>query len=193
MVLILVSPFFLVIALIIKLYDGGPVFYRAPRVGKDGKIFKMFKFRSMVVNADKIGPSSTSNTDPRITPIGKFLRKTKLDELPQFINVLIGEMSIVGPRPEVKYFTDLFTEEEKAILSVKPGITDYASIWDSDEGKILEGAEDPDKAYMELIWPGKKKLQLKYVKERNFFVDMKIILLTFVAIFRRNKDLQEVQ
>ncbi|NVO02409.1 MAG: sugar transferase [Bacteroidetes bacterium] len=182
--LLLFSPFLLIIALIIKFNDFGPIFYKAPRVGLNGKLFKMFKFRTMVVNADKIGASSTTSTDPRITGMGRFLRKYKLDEMPQLINVLFGNMSIVGPRPEVKYFTDLFTEEEKAILSVKPGITDYASVWNSDEGKILEGAEDPDKAYMELIWPDKKKLQLKYVQEHTFWVDIKIVFLTLQAVVR---------
>jgi lipopolysaccharide/colanic/teichoic acid biosynthesis glycosyltransferase len=136
------------------------------------------------VNADKIGASSTTSSDPRITSMGRFLRKYKLDEMPQLINVFIGNMSIVGPRPEVKYFTDLFTEEEKAILTVKPGITDYASVWNSDEGKILEGAEDPDKAYMELIWPDKKKLQLKYVREHSLWVDIKIVFLTLQAVLK---------
>lgn len=180
--LFLLSPFLLFVALFIKLHDGGPVFYMAPRVGLHGKLFRMFKFRSMVLNADKIGASSTTSNDSRITGIGKFLRKYKLDELPQLINVFIGEMSLVGPRPDVKIFTDMFTEEEKAILSIKPGITDYASVWNSDEGKILEGAEDPDKAYMELIWPEKKRLQLKYVKEQSFMVDLKIIYLTIKAV-----------
>lgn len=179
------SPFFLLIALIIKLNDFGVVFYKAQRVGLNGKVFRMLKFRTMVVNADRIGASSTTRSDPRITGIGRFLRKTKLDEFPQFINVFIGNMSIVGPRPDVKKFTDLFTEEEKTILSVKPGITDWASVWNSDEGKILEGTEDPDKAYMELIWPEKKLLQLKYVRERSFLTDIKIIWLTLVAIFKR--------
>lgn len=182
--LLIIHPFFIIIALIIKFNDFGPVFYKAPRVGKNGKLFKMYKFRTMVVNADKIGASSTTSSDPRITRIGKFLRKYKLDEIPQLINVFIGNMSIVGPRPEVKFFTDLFTEEEKAILSVKPGITDYASVWNSDEGKILEGAEDPDKAYMELIWPEKKRLQLKYVREGSFWVDIKIVFLTLRAVVR---------
>lgn len=177
-------PFLLVVAAIIKFYDMGSVFYKAPRVGKNGRIFNMFKFRTMVVNADKIGPSSTTLTDARITPLGRFLRKTKLDEMPQFINVFIGNMSIVGPRPDVKSFTDLFTEEEKAILSVKPGITDYASIWNSDEAKILEGSDDPDKTYMDLIWPEKKKLQLKYVSERSFRIDIKIIVLTLRAVIK---------
>lgn len=186
-VLSAVSPFFLLIALIIKLNDFGPVFYKAQRVGLNGKVFRMFKFRTMVVNADKIGASSTTHSDSRITGIGRFLRRTKLDELPQFINVFTGNMSIVGPRPDIKTFTDLFTEEEKTILGIKPGITDWASVWNSDEGKILEGAEDPDKVYMELIWPEKKRLQLKYVRERSFLTDIKIIWLTLVAIFKRQK------
>lgn len=182
--LVLLSPFIIVISLLIKFHDFGPVFYKAPRVGQNGKSFKMFKFRTMVVNADKIGASSTTSSDSRITGTGKFLRKYKLDEIPQLINVFIGNMSLVGPRPDVKSFTDMFTEEEMAILSVKPGITDYASIWNSDEGKILEGADDPDKAYIELIWPDKKRLQLKYVKERTFWIDIKIIFLTLKAVVK---------
>jgi lipopolysaccharide/colanic/teichoic acid biosynthesis glycosyltransferase len=184
-ILICTLPFLLIIAILIFLTDFGPVLYKAPRVGKNGKLFKMFKFRTMVVNADKIGASSTTLSDSRITKIGKFLRKTKFDELPQMINVFIGNMSVVGPRPEVKYFTDLFTEEEKAILSVKPGITDFASVWNADEGKILEGTQDPDKAYMKLIWPEKKRLQLKYVKERSFWTDIKIVFLTLLAIIKK--------
>jgi len=184
--LLIFSPLLLIISLIIKFNDGGSVFYMATRVGLNGKLFRMFKFRTMIVNADKIGPSSTTSSDHRITPIGHLLRKYKLDEIPQFINVFIGDMSIVGPRPEVKKFTDLFTEEEKAILSVKPGITDWASIWNPDEGSILEGAEDPDKAYMELIWPQKKLLQMKYVQSRSLINDIKIIFLTLKAIFFKN-------
>ncbi len=184
--LLVLSPFLLIMFFIIKLNDGGHIFYMAPRVGLNGKLFRMFKFRTMVVNADKIGASSTTLSDSRITRTGRFLRKYKLDEIPQLINVLSGHMSIVGPRPEVKHFTDMFSEEEKAILSVKPGITDWASVWNSDEGKILEGAEDPDKAYMELIWPEKKRLQLKYVKEQSFLNDIKIIFLTLHALFIKN-------
>jgi lipopolysaccharide/colanic/teichoic acid biosynthesis glycosyltransferase len=139
----------------------------------------------MVVNADKIGASSTTSSDSRITPVGKFLRKYKLDELPQMFNVLGGSMSVVGPRPDVKQFTDMFTEEELDILKVKPGITDYASVWNADEGSILEGAADPDKAYLELIWPEKKRLQLKYVRERSFWVDIKIVFLTLQALIKK--------
>ncbi len=182
--LLLLSPLMIPIAILIRLEDGGPIFYKGERVGRNGNLFKMFKFRSMVVNADKLGPSSTSAEDPRITRIGHFLRKYKLDELPQLLNVLRGDMSIVGPRPEVKYFTDMYTEDEMIILSVKPGITDWASIWNCDEGSILAGSRDPDRAYFELIRPTKLALQMKYVKERSFWVDLKIILLTLLAVIK---------
>jgi lipopolysaccharide/colanic/teichoic acid biosynthesis glycosyltransferase len=135
------------------------------------------------VGAEKMGASSTSDDDPRITRIGEFLRKYKLDELPQLINVLKGEMSVVGPRPEVKKFTDLYDEEEKVILTVRPGITDWASIWNSDEAEVLGGAEDADDAYLKLIRPTKLRLQLKYVRERSFWTDLKLIFLTFQALF----------
>jgi lipopolysaccharide/colanic/teichoic acid biosynthesis glycosyltransferase len=138
----------------------------------------------MVVDAEKLGGASTAGDDARITPVGKFLRKYKFDELPQLINVLKGEMSIVGPRPEVKRYTDMFSEEERAILTVRPGITDWASIWNADEGAVLAGAADPEKAYLELIRPTKLKLQLKYVRERSFWVDLKIIFLTLLAVIQ---------
>jgi lipopolysaccharide/colanic/teichoic acid biosynthesis glycosyltransferase len=149
--LVFLGPLLLWIAWRIRREDGGPVFYRVVRVGLHGKPFRIFKFRTMVVDAEKLGASSTSDDDPRITGIGKSLRKYKLDELPQLINVLKGDMSFVGPRPEVKKFTDLYTEEEKAILTVKPGITDWASIWNSDEAAVLAGAEDADEVYLKLI------------------------------------------
>ncbi len=182
--LLMLSPVLGTIAYIIVKEDSGPVFYRGERIGLRGKPFKIFKFRTMVVNADKIGGSSTSDDDPRITRIGKFLRKFKLDELPQLINVLKGEMSIVGPRPEVKFYTDMYSGEEKEILNVRPGITDWASIWNSDEGAILAGAENPEKAYQELIRPTKLRLQLKYVHEQSFLTDLKIIFLTVLAILK---------
>jgi lipopolysaccharide/colanic/teichoic acid biosynthesis glycosyltransferase len=138
----------------------------------------------MVMDAETQGVSSTSDDDMRITRIGKVLRKYKLDELPQLINVLKGEMSIVGPRPEVKKFTDLFTEEEKAILTVRPGITDWASIWNSDEGALLKGSLNPDKDYLEKIRPEKIRLQLKYVTERSFWIDIRIIAQTLLKVFR---------
>lgn len=176
------SPFLFFIALRIRQEDSGPVFYRGERVGLHGKPFRIFKFRTMVVDAERLGASSTSDDDQRITNIGKFLRKYKLDELPQLINVLIGDMRLVGPRPEVKKFTDMYTKEEMAILSVRPGITDWASIWNSDEGAILVGSTDPDRDYLEKIRPEKIRLQLKYVSEKSFWTDLKIILLTLKAI-----------
>ncbi|MCX5829767.1 MAG: sugar transferase [Deltaproteobacteria bacterium] len=182
--LILVSPILFYISLMIKLEDGGPIFFHGKRIGLHGKFFKIFKFRTMVVDAEKIGGSSTADDDPRITCIGEILRKHKLDELPQLINVLKGDMSIVGPRPEVKHYADLYTEEEKIVLSVRPGITDWASIWNANEGAILAGVEDPEQAYMELIRPKKLKLQMKYVRERSFWVDLKIIYLTIIAVIQ---------
>ena len=185
--LIIFLPLFLIIALLIKKDDKGPIFYRGERIGQFGKPFRIFKFRTMVVNADKIGGPSTADDDPRITKIGKFLRKYKLDELPQLINVLKGEMSFVGPRPEVPFYVNMFTEEEKKILTVKPGITDWASLWDSDEGEILAGSSEPEKTYMEKIRPEKLRLQLKYVNEHSFFVDLKIILETLTKLlFKRS-------
>jgi len=160
------------------------VFYRGERVGLQGKPFRIFKFRTMVVNADQIGGTSTPSDDPRITRIGRTLRKYKLDELPQLFNVLSGEMSLVGPRPEVKYYTDMFNPEEKAILSVRPGITDWASFWNSDEGSILAKAEDPDRTYLEVIRPTKVKLQLRYARSQSLWSDLKIIFLTLFALVR---------
>jgi len=189
--LIVFSPLMLIIAYLIKKEDGGPVFYRGVRVGKYGKPFRIYKFRTMVVDAEKIGGPSTADDDPRITRVGKILRKYKLDELPQLINVLKGEMSIVGPRPEVQFYVDMFTEEEKDILSVKPGITDWASLWNPDEGAILAGSPDPEKTYMEKIRPTKIRLQLKYVKERSFWVDLKIIALTILTVITKKRFVEE--
>ncbi len=180
--LTLLSPILIIISIKIKSEDDGTVFYRGERVGLHGKPFRIFKFRTMVVDAEKMGASSTSDDDLRITRIGRFLRKYKLDELPQLINVLVGDMSLVGPRPEVKKFTDLYTDEEKVILTVRPGITDWASLWNPDEGELLKGSLDPDKDYLEKIRPEKIRLQLKYVRERSFWTDIKIIFLTIKTI-----------
>ena len=182
--IILISPILLTIAILIKKEDGGSVFYRGVRVGRFGKTFKIFKFRTMVINAEKLGGSSTADDDPRITKMGKLIRKFKLDELPQLLNVLKGEMSIVGPRPEVQMYVDMFTEEERAILSVRPGITDWASLWNPDEGAILAGSPDPEKTYMEKLRPEKIRLQLKYVGERSFWKDLKIIAQTLITILK---------
>jgi len=184
--LIFISPLLLIVSGLIKGEDGGPVFYRGVRVGKDGKPFRIFKFRTMVVDAERRGGPSTADDDPRITRIGKILRKYKLDELPQLINVLKGEMSIVGPRPEVKQYVDMYTGEEKAILSLKPGITDWASIWNPDEGALLAGHPDPEKAYLEKIRPEKIRFQLEYVKQHSFLTDLEIILKTFLALVGRS-------
>jgi lipopolysaccharide/colanic/teichoic acid biosynthesis glycosyltransferase len=182
--LVILSPLLFFSAWKIKKTDGGPVFYVGERIGKNGKSFKMLKFRTMVVNAEKIGGSSTASDDPRLTKISLFLKKYQIDELPQLINVLRGEMSLVGPRPEVKMYVDMMTEEEKKIiLSVRPGMTDFASLWNFHEGEILKGAADPEIAYQKLIRPKKLELQMKYVKEQSFFTDLKIIFQTVARIF----------
>jgi len=185
--LLFLSPILLAIALAIKRHDGGPILYWGVRVGRYGKLFRLAKFRTMVLNADKIGGFSTAADDPRITRIGKVLRKYKLDELPQLINVFKGEMSLVGPRPEVQYYVDMFTVEEGAILSVRPGMTDWASLWNSDEGAVLAGSPDPEKAYMEKLRPEKIRLQLEYVKKRSFWIDLTILLQTLGVIIFREK------
>lgn len=176
-------PIMTVVALAVFFVSPGQVFYRGERSGKDGKVFKIFKFRTMVLNAEKIGGPSTADNDPRNIRIGRFLRKYKLDEMPQLFNVLCGEMSIVGPRPQVKRYTDLYRGEEKIILAVKPGMTDYASIAFINLDQIL-GNENVDKLYMEKIEPEKNKLRIKYAKESSFFTDIKIIWLTFVEIIK---------
>jgi lipopolysaccharide/colanic/teichoic acid biosynthesis glycosyltransferase len=192
--LIILSPLLVWIAWRIHREDGGSVFYRGERVGENGEIFHIFKFRTMVVNAEKLGGSSTSDDDPRITRIGKKLRKYKLDELPQLINVFLGKMSLVGPRPEVEYYTDMYSEEEKVILTVRPGITDWASLWNPDEGAILAGAADPDQVYQELIRPIKLKLQMQYAQNHSSFTDLKIIFLTLFAICRpQSRFVQEIK
>lgn len=185
--LVLVSPLLLIIGVLVKLEDKGPVFYHGVRVGRSGKPFRMFKFRTMVVNADKIGGPSTADDDPRITKVGSLLRKYKLDELPQLINIFKGEMSFVGPRPEVPFYVNMFTEKEKKILTIKPGITDWASLWNPDEGAILAGSSDAEKVYMEKIRPKKMQLQLKYVKKHSLLIDLKIVLLTLKTVLKKGK------
>jgi len=181
--IVILSPLMLIIAILIKKEDRGPVLYRGIRVGRYGKLFRIYKFRAMVVNAEKLGGSSTPADDPRITNAGKYIRKYKLDELPQLINVLKGEMSLVGPRPQVPEDAALYTKEEKSILSVRPGITDWASIKYHNEGEILRGSPDPDQAYIEKIRPGKIKLELEYVRNYSFWVDLKILLKTIKTLF----------
>ena len=181
--LVVLSPLLLAIGTLIKLDSKGPVFFRGERVGRYGKPFRIFKFRTMVAGADKLGGPSTAADDPRLTRIAGFLKKCQLDELPQLINVLKGEMSLVGPRPEVQMYVNMFTEEEKAVLSVRPGMTDYASLWNFHEGELLRGSADPEKTFLEEIRPEKIRLQLKYVREQSFWVDLKIILRTLEKVF----------
>jgi lipopolysaccharide/colanic/teichoic acid biosynthesis glycosyltransferase len=180
--LIILSPVLLVIALWIKVSSPGPVMYAGVRVGRKGVPFRMLKFRTMVANADKMGASSTAADDVRITPIGGFLRRFKLDELPQLINVLKGEMSFVGPRPQVQWAVDLYTPEERQLLSVRPGITDFASLRFRNEGEILKGSTDPDKDYLEKIAPEKIRLGLHYVRNYSPAIDAKIVAATALSI-----------
>ena len=180
--LLLVSPFFLIIALLIKIGSNGPVFYKQVRVGLNNRDFKIFKFRTMHINADKAGLLTVGGRDPRVTPIGFFLRKYKLDELPQLLNVLFGSMSLVGPRPEVRKYVDLYNAEQQKVLSVKPGITDYASIEYSEENDLLAKSSDPEKTYIEEIMPAKLLLNQKYIAEKSIITDIKIIWMTATKI-----------
>jgi len=180
--LVIVAPLLPLAALMVKLSSRGPVFYRGTRVGLNGELFPMLKFRTMVVDAESLGGSATAADDPRITRFGKFLRRYKFDELPQLFNVLLGDMSLVGPRPEVEKYVNLYSPEEKAILTVRPGITDWASIWNSNEAAVLEGSRDPERTYEELIRPTKLALQLLYVRDHSFFVDVKILFHTAVKL-----------
>ena len=190
--ILLFSPLFLIFSFLIWKQDWQSPFYVADRVGKNENIFKMIKFRSMIVNADKSGVDSTSANDNRITPLGNFIRKYKIDELPNFFNILKGEMSFVGPRPNVKRETDLYTSEEKLLLSVRPGITDLASILFSDEGNILENSKDPDLDYNQLIRPWKSRLALFYVKNQSLLLDIKLVFLTITSIISRKKALNGI-
>jgi lipopolysaccharide/colanic/teichoic acid biosynthesis glycosyltransferase len=182
--LIVLAPVFLAIAILIKLEDRGPVFYRGARVGRFGVPFKIFKFRSMVLNADELGGASTSDRDSRITKVGRLIRRFKLDEFSQLINVFVGDMSFVGPRPQVQWAVDAYSDEEKKILQLRPGITDWASIKFHNEGEILErsGIADPDEAYLKLIHPEKMRLQLVYLYDHSFWIDMKIIFRTIATL-----------
>lgn len=189
--LVILSPLLIAIALIIR-KDGGPALYRGRRAGLNGVPFEMRKFRSMVMNADKLGPPSTADDDARITRIGHVLRRYKLDELPQLINVLLGEMSLVGPRPEILDEVALYTEEERQLLSVRPGITDYSSIMYRNEGEILRGSTDPHEAYLRLIRPGKVALGLRYVRTRSFGNDLRIIGLTLLAIVDQDRAVRKI-
>lgn len=181
--LIILLPFMLIIAIFIKLDSKGPVFFKQVRVTKNGREFKIFKYRTMKIGSDKYS-QITVGKDDRITKIGMFLRKYKLDEIPQLINVLLGDMSLVGPRPEVPKYVALYTEGQKEILKVRAGITDYASIEFSDENDLLASEADPEKAYIEKIMPKKIELNKKYLSEISMLTDIKIILLTIKKILK---------
>jgi len=183
--LVLFFPLFLLIAVFIKLDSKGPIFFRQERVGQDFKQFRIYKFRTMNLEGYLAGSMITVQGDGRITRVGRILRKTKTDELPQFINVLKGEMSIVGPRPEIPKYVDMFERDYIEILKIRPGITDYAAIEFSDEESILAKYDDPEKGYREEVLPRKIVLYNKYLKERDFWVDMKIIGMTIAKLLRR--------
>jgi lipopolysaccharide/colanic/teichoic acid biosynthesis glycosyltransferase len=191
--LLVASPVLLTVMFLVWLEDKHSPFYIAPRIGRGGLAFSMVKMRSMVINADAHGGSSTANTDRRITPVGQFIRRYKIDELTQLWNVLLGDMSLVGPRPQVKAGVDVYTVEERKLLSIQPGITDFASIVFADEGEILSGHHSPDEGYDQLIRPGKSELGLFYVKNQSVFVDIKLIFLTLLTLVSREKALLGIQ
>jgi lipopolysaccharide/colanic/teichoic acid biosynthesis glycosyltransferase len=180
--LIILLPLFIVVGLLIKLTSSGPVFYHQTRVGYKGKDFRLFKFRTMKVDADKNGLLTVGGRDPRVTSVGYYLRKFKIDELPQLINVLNGTMSFVGPRPEVRKYVDLYTEEQRKVLLLKPGITDYASLEYFSENDLLARSSDPEATYINEVMPAKLKLNLKYMNEVGLYTDVKLILRTIGKI-----------
>ncbi|MGM9826030.1 MAG: sugar transferase [Paludibacteraceae bacterium] len=180
--LLLLSPLFLLVSVWIKLDSPGPVFYRQVRVGRYNRDFRIFKFRSMRVGSDKGSLVTIGGRDPRVTRSGYFIRKFKIDELPQLINVFIGDMSLVGPRPEVRHYVDYWTKEQLHVLDVRPGITDPASIKFRNENELLEKAEDPEKYYIEVIMQEKLRLYLEYVEKQSFWYDLKLIFQTFWVI-----------
>lgn len=182
--LLVIWPVLLIVALAIKIDDPGPVFYRQVRVGRGGKTFRIFKFRTMVVDADKKGLAITVGRDNRITRVGALLRRTKLDELAQLINVFTGDMSFVGPRPEVQKYVDLYTPYQRQVLLVRPGITDYASIAYRNENDLLAGAEDPERMYIDVIMPDKIELNMKYLRETSPAADIRLIFGTILAVIK---------
>lgn len=182
--LILISPFLIIISIIIKITSEGPAFFLQERLGQYEKPFYIYKFRTMVVNAESLGKQITVKDDNRITKVGKILRRYKIDELPQLINVLLGEMSFVGPRPEVRKYVDLYTKEQKEIFKVKPGITDYASIEYRNENDLLSKVDDAEQYYINTIMQDKISLNKKYIENNNLFIDVKIIIKTILKLFK---------
>src|SRR6266550_3445597 len=195
--LVVLAPVLVAVAVAIKLDSRGPLFYRGVRIGRHGNPFRIFKFRTMVEDAEKLGGASTPEDDPRVTRVGRFLRKYKLDELPQILNVITGEMSLVGPRPQVPWAVEMYTQEERTVLNARPGITDYASVRFLDEGEILRGSANPDKDYFEKIHPEKMRLSLEYVRkqsqtESHFFrMDFFKVVLVRISAASQNLSLIE--
>lgn len=185
--LLVLSPIFLILAIWIKLDSNGPVFYRQVRVGRNNRDFRIFKFRSMRVGSDKGSLVTIGGRDPRVTGSGYFIRKFKFDELPQLINVFIGDMSLVGPRPEVRHYVNYWTSEQMHVLDVRPGITDPASIKFRNENALLEKAEDPESYYIEMVMQEKIKLYLEYVENHHFWYDIELIFQTFWVIVKERK------
>jgi lipopolysaccharide/colanic/teichoic acid biosynthesis glycosyltransferase len=183
-VLLIGLPFFVLIAILIVLDSKGGVFFRQIRAGQDNKDFGLFKFRTMKPDSESLGQITVGGRDPRITQVGYWLRRFKLDELPQLINVLIGDMSIVGPRPEVRRYVNLYTEEQLKVLSVRPGLTDYASLEYINENELLEKSPNPDKTYIEEIMPAKLALNKKYIEEKSLALDFKLIFKTIGKLFK---------
>lgn len=181
--LLLLLPFFLIVSIVIRAESKGPVFYRQVRAGRYGRPFRIFKLRTMYTGSDKAGMITIGAHDRRITKTGSFLRKYKLDELPQFINVLKGEMSLVGPRPEVQQYVDLYTREQRQVLEIRPGITDFASLEYANENELLAGVADPERLYREIIMPAKLELNMKYIRESSFRTDLAIIFRTIRKIW----------
>lgn len=182
--IIILSPLFILVSILIKLDSDGPIIFKQVRVGKNEKKFKILKFRTMIVGAEKKGEQITIGNDKRITNVGSFLRKYKLDELPQLFNVLKGDMSFVGPRPEVPKYTRLYTDKQKGVFKVRPGITDYASIKYRNENEILGNSENPEETYINIIMNDKLNINLEYLKKRNIIEDVKIIFETLVKIVK---------
>jgi lipopolysaccharide/colanic/teichoic acid biosynthesis glycosyltransferase len=187
--LILLLPFFILICLLVGLTSKGPVFYLQKRVGRFNKDFKLIKFRTMFPYADTKSALTIGGRDPRITQVGYYLRKYKIDELPQLINVLMGDMSIVGPRPEVRKYVEMYSEAQKEVLSIRPGITDYASLQYFSESELLAASDNPEETYINEIMPAKLLLNKKYLKEHGFFTDLKLILDTIRRIFNKTSEL----
>lgn len=183
--LIILSPLLLIIAIWIKCDSNGPVFYRQVRVGRNNKDFRIYKFRSMKIGSDKAGLITIGGRDPRVTRSGYYIRKYKLDELAQLINVFVGDMSLVGPRPEVRKYVDMYTSEQMHVLDVRPGITDLASIRYRNENELLEKAKDPDKYYIEVIMQDKLRINLEYVAKHSLGYDIKLIFNTILAILKK--------